>query len=57
MTSRKAPSPSGRAATTWSKAVDKALGELREDGTLAKISEKYFGADVTKYGPRAGARR
>ena len=30
------------------KAFDKALGELRDDGTLAKISEKYFGADVTK---------
>lgn len=30
------------------KAVDGALAELRADGTLAKISEKYFGADVTK---------
>jgi L-cystine transport system substrate-binding protein len=29
-------------------AVDKALAELRKDGTLAKISEKYFGEDVTK---------
>ncbi|WP_345800076.1 amino acid ABC transporter substrate-binding protein [Microbacterium sp. AZCO] len=29
-------------------AVDKALDELREDGTLAKISDKYFGADVTQ---------
>lgn len=29
-------------------AVDKALGELRDDGTLASISEKYFGSDVTK---------
>jgi L-cystine transport system substrate-binding protein len=29
-------------------AVDKALDELRADGTLAKISDKYFGADVTK---------
>lgn len=29
-------------------AVDKALGELAADGTLAGISEKYFGADVTK---------
>ena len=28
-------------------AVDEALAELREDGTLAEISEKYFGADVT----------
>lgn len=29
-------------------AVDVALAELREDGTLAEISEKYFGADVTE---------
>ncbi|TDN91968.1 amino acid ABC transporter substrate-binding protein [Microbacterium sp. BK668] len=29
-------------------AVDEALDELRADGTLAQISEKYFGADVTQ---------
>ncbi|MCO8161650.1 cystine ABC transporter substrate-binding protein [Pseudomonas sp. 21LCFQ010] len=29
-------------------AIDKALDKLRADGTLAKLSEKYFGADVTK---------
>ncbi|MFS0732047.1 amino acid ABC transporter substrate-binding protein [Microbacterium sp. 1P10UB] len=29
-------------------AVDSALDELRADGTLAKISEKYFGADVSQ---------
>ncbi|MFB4391686.1 MULTISPECIES: cystine ABC transporter substrate-binding protein [unclassified Pseudomonas] len=29
-------------------AVNKALDELRADGTLAKLSEKYFGADVTQ---------
>ncbi|MFD3509577.1 amino acid ABC transporter substrate-binding protein [Nocardia sp. NPDC058666] len=28
--------------------VDKALEELRADGTLAKLSEKYFGTDVSK---------
>jgi cystine transport system substrate-binding protein len=28
-------------------AVDKALADLRADGTLTKISEKYFGADVS----------
>ncbi|MCR2763946.1 amino acid ABC transporter substrate-binding protein [Microbacterium sp. zg.B48] len=28
-------------------AIDQALGELREEGVLAEISEKYFGADVT----------
>jgi cystine transport system substrate-binding protein len=30
------------------KAVDEALAELRKDGTLAEISEKYFGADVSR---------
>lgn len=30
------------------KAVDGALDELRADGTLAEISEKYFGEDVTE---------
>lgn len=29
-------------------AVDKALAALRADGTLGKLSNKYFGADVTK---------
>ena len=29
-------------------AVNKAIDKLRADGTLAKLSEKYFGADVTK---------
>ncbi len=29
-------------------AVDDALATLREDGTLAAISEKYFGADVSR---------
>jgi len=33
---------------TLVKAVNKALDGLRADGTLAKISEKYFGADVSK---------
>jgi L-cystine transport system substrate-binding protein len=30
------------------KAVDQALEKLRKDGTLAKISEKYFGEDVSQ---------
>ncbi|GAB3518401.1 amino acid ABC transporter substrate-binding protein [Arthrobacter monumenti] len=30
------------------KAANKALEELRADGTLAEISEKYFGTDVSK---------
>jgi len=29
-------------------AVDKAIDELRRDGSLARISEKWFSADVTK---------
>jgi L-cystine transport system substrate-binding protein len=37
-----------KGSTSLVKAVDKALAELRQDGTLAKISEKYFGADVSK---------
>jgi L-cystine transport system substrate-binding protein len=37
-----------KGSTELAKAVDKALADLRADGTLAKISEKYFGADVTK---------
>ncbi|GAA3941237.1 amino acid ABC transporter substrate-binding protein [Microbacterium soli] len=34
--------------TALATAVDGALDELRADGTLAKISERYFGADVTE---------
>jgi len=37
-----------KGSTSLVKAVDKALAELRQDGTLAKISKKYFGADVSK---------
>ncbi|MBT2520976.1 amino acid ABC transporter substrate-binding protein [Arthrobacter sp. ISL-28] len=37
-----------KGSTELTAAVDKALADLRADGTLAKISEKYFGADVTK---------
>ena len=33
---------------TLVKAVDKALDTLRANGTLAKISDKYFGDDVSK---------
>lgn len=29
-------------------AIDTALGELRADGTLTEISEKYFGSDVSE---------
>jgi cystine transport system substrate-binding protein len=37
-----------KGSTELTAAVDKALDDLRADGTLAKISEKYFGTDVTK---------
>ena len=30
------------------KAVDQAIAEMQKDGSLAKLSEKWFGADVTK---------
>lgn len=30
------------------KQVNKALAELKKDGTLKKISEKFYGANVTK---------
>ena len=37
-----------KGSTSLADAVDKALGELQTDGTLTKISQKYFDADVTK---------
>ncbi|MCZ2402609.1 amino acid ABC transporter substrate-binding protein [Paenarthrobacter sp. Z7-10] len=37
-----------KGATALVKAVDKALADLQSDGTLTKISMKYFGADVSK---------
>ena len=36
-----------KGSSSLADAVDKALDELRQDGTLAKISEKYFGEDVS----------
>lgn len=32
----------------FQQAIDKALDDLRRDGTLAKLSTKWFGSDVTK---------
>ena len=29
-------------------AINQALAELREDGTLAELSEKYFGTDISQ---------
>ena len=33
---------------TLLEAVNKALGELAEEGTLTELSEKYFGTDISK---------
>ncbi|MBG0739691.1 amino acid ABC transporter substrate-binding protein [Paeniglutamicibacter antarcticus] len=37
-----------KGSTALVDAVDKALAELQADGTLTKISQKYFGVDVSK---------
>jgi cystine transport system substrate-binding protein len=37
-----------KGSTTLTDAVNQALAELQTDGTLTKISQKYFDADVTK---------
>ncbi len=36
------------AAVSLQEAINTALAELREEGTLAEISEKYFGMDITE---------
>lgn len=33
----------------WDAEVKRVITELKADGTLAKISEKWFGVDITKY--------
>jgi cystine transport system substrate-binding protein len=37
-----------KGSSSLAEAVNKALGELQTDGTLTRISQKYFDADVTK---------
>ena len=37
-----------KGATALTQAIDTALKQLADDGTLTSISQKYFGADVTK---------
>lgn len=39
--------PYGENSVSLQKAINEALAELREDGTLAEISIKYFGMDIT----------
>lgn len=41
------PMQKGEDAAALREAVNKALDELREDGTLAELSVKYFGTDIT----------
>lgn len=47
-TSYAIPMVKGDDNASLKKAVNKALKELKEDGTLSKISIKYFGEDLTK---------
>ena len=35
-------------SSTLQKQYNQALQELQKDGTLQKLSQKYFGADITK---------
>jgi L-cystine transport system substrate-binding protein len=37
-----------KGSTSLATAVDKALAQLRSDGTIARISKKYFGKDVSR---------
>ena len=40
--------PYEEGSATLQQAINKALGELREEGKLKEISEKYFGMDITE---------
>lgn len=42
------PIRKGDETASFEKAVNAVIEELKADGTLAKLSEKYFGSDVTK---------
>ena len=42
------PIRKGEETASFESAVNAAIEELKEDGTLAELSEKYFGSDVTK---------
>ena len=39
--------PYGEASASLQEAINQALSELREEGKLSEISEKYFGMDIT----------
>ena len=40
--------PYGDSSESLRAAINDALKELREDGTLSAISNKYFGMDITE---------
>ncbi|MBQ7636665.1 MAG: amino acid ABC transporter substrate-binding protein [Lachnospiraceae bacterium] len=42
------PMPKGEKADSLRSAIDKAIEELRADGTLSEISVKYFGKDISR---------
>lgn len=42
------PLRKGEETRTLREAIDKALTELSEDGTLTELSEKYFGVDISQ---------
>lgn len=42
------PMRKGDETKTLREAIDKAIGELAEDGTLSQLSQKYFGTDISK---------
>lgn len=42
------PMRKGDESASFRETVDEAVRELKEDGTLAKLSEQYFGSDITK---------
>ena len=41
------PIRKGKNTASFRNEVNKALAEMREDGTLTALSEKYFGSDIT----------
>ena len=42
------PMSKGEKSANLVEAVNKALSEMAEDGTLSRLSEKYFQMDITK---------
>lgn len=42
------PMKKGESTDTLRDAINKAIAELHEDGTLSALSEKYFGSDITQ---------